>query len=40
MEDVYESDEACPFVMNRANVLMEGDDVASVAAGEMVYPAV
>lgn len=40
VEDVYESDEACPFVMNRANVLMEGDDVAIVAAGEMVYPAV
>ncbi|MCR5627198.1 MAG: transketolase family protein [Lachnospiraceae bacterium] len=39
VEDVYESVEACPFTMDKANVLTEGDDIAIIATGEMVYPA-
>ena len=39
VEDIYESDEACPFSMNHANILMEGTDAAIIACGEMVLPA-
>ena len=39
VEDVYESFEKCPFTKDRANVLKEGNDVAIIACGEMVYPA-
>ena len=38
VEDIYESDEACPFSMNHANILLEGTDVAIIACGEMVLP--
>lgn len=38
VEDVYE-DEACPFEMDRATWLSRGSDVALIAAGEMVRPA-
>ena len=38
VEDVYEAD-ACPFEMDRATVLAEGSDVAIVACGELVRPA-
>lgn len=38
VEDVYTEDE-CPFEMNRANVLREGNDVAIIACGEMVREA-
>ena len=37
VEDVYESVESCPFTMDKANILTEGDDVAIIACGEMVY---
>lgn len=36
--DIYESD-SVPFVMDRATVLREGEDIAIIACGEMVYPA-
>jgi len=38
VEDVY-SDADCPFEMDRATVLREGGDVAIIACGEMVGPA-
>lgn len=39
VEDIY-SEENCPFVMDKATVLSEGDDVVIIACGEMVKPAV
>lgn len=39
VEDIY-SEENCPFVMDKATVLCQGDDVAIIACGEMVKPAV
>ncbi len=39
VEDVYESVEACPFTMDKATVVTEGEDVAIIACGEMVYQA-
>lgn len=39
VEDVY-SESNCPFVMDKATVLAEGNDVAIIACGEMVKPAV
>lgn len=38
VEDLY-SEENCPFEMDRATVLTEGEDVLMVACGEMVRPA-
>lgn len=38
VEDIYR-EENCPFVMDKATVLSEGDDVAIIACGEMVKPA-
>ena len=38
VEDVYTED-ACPFEMDKATVLAEGSDVAIIACGEMVRPA-
>lgn len=38
VEDVYAED-ACPFAMDRATWLREGEDVAIIACGEMVRPA-
>lgn len=38
VEDIYTA-ENCPFEMNRATVLREGTDVAVIACGEMVCPA-
>ena len=38
VEDIY-TEEDCPFEMNKATVIQEGDDVLLVACGEMVYPA-
>lgn len=38
VEDIYTEDN-CPFMLNRANVLAEGSDVAIIACGEMVRPA-
>lgn len=38
VEDIYEADE-CPFEMDRATVLAQGSDVAIVACGELVRPA-
>ncbi|WP_311406056.1 transketolase family protein [Lancefieldella rimae] len=38
VEDIYTEDN-CPFEMDRAGVLCEGNDVALIAAGEMVKPA-
>lgn len=38
VEDIY-SAENCPFEMDRATVLCEGDEVLLVACGEMVHPA-
>ncbi len=38
VEDIYTEDD-CPFELNRANVLREGNDVLLVACGEMVLPA-
>ncbi len=38
VEDVYAPD-SCPFEMGKATTLAEGDDVAIVACGEMVAPA-
>ena len=37
VEDIY-TDENCPFEMDKATVLTEGDDVAIIACGEMVKP--
>lgn len=39
VEDVY-TEENCPFVMDKATVVTEGTDVAIIACGEMVRPAV
>lgn len=39
VEDVY-TEAFCPFELNRAVVLAEGTDVALIACGEMVKPAV
>ncbi len=39
VEDVY-SEECCPFEMDKATVVCEGTDVAIIACGEMVRPAV
>ena len=38
-EDIY-TEENCPFEMDKATVLKEGTDVAIIACGEMVRPAV
>lgn len=38
VEDVY-TEEDCPFEMDKATVIQEGDDVLLVACGEMVHPA-
>lgn len=38
VEDIY-SEEACPFEMDKATVLCEGSDIALIACGEMVKPA-
>ncbi len=38
VEDIYSEDNT-PFVLNKANVLCEGEDVAIIACGEMVKPA-
>lgn len=38
VEDVY-TEENCPFEMNKANILTEGNDIAIIACGEMVKPA-
>ena len=39
VEDIY-SEEDCPFQMDKATVVCEGMDVAIIACGEMVKPAV
>lgn len=39
VEDIY-TETNCPFELNKANVLCEGGDVAIIACGEMVKPAV
>lgn len=39
VEDIY-TEEACPFEMDKATVITEGTDVAIIACGEMVRPAV
>lgn len=39
VEDIYTED-ACPFEMDKATVITEGTDVAIIACGEMVRPAV
>lgn len=38
VEDIYE-EENTPFVMDKATVLAEGNDIAIIACGEMVRPA-
>ena len=38
VEDIY-TEENCPFEMDKATVLAEGADVALIACGEMVRPA-
>ena len=38
VEDIY-TEENCPFTMDKATVLAEGTDVALIACGEMVSPA-
>lgn len=38
VEDIY-NDEDCPFVMDQATVLAKGTDIALIACGEMVKPA-
>ena len=38
VEDIY-TEESCPFVLDRANVLTEGTDAAIIACGEMVRTA-
>lgn len=38
VEDVY-TEENCPFIMDKATWLREGEDVAIIACGEMVRPA-
>lgn len=39
VEDVYTEDD-CPFQMNKATLVRDGEDVLLVACGEMVKPAV
>ncbi len=39
VEDVY-TEENCPFEMDQATVITEGSDIAIIACGEMVRPAV
>lgn len=39
VEDIY-TEEHCPFVMDKATVVTEGTDIAIIACGEMVKPAV
>ncbi|MCI8598851.1 MAG: transketolase family protein [Lachnospiraceae bacterium] len=39
VEDIY-TQENCPFEMDKATVICEGSDVAIIACGEMVQPAV
>lgn len=39
VEDTY-AEENCPFEMDRATVMKEGGDIAIIACGEMVKPAV
>lgn len=39
VEDVY-TEESCPFEMDKATVIRKGSDVAIIACGEMVHPAV
>ena len=36
VEDIY-SEESCPFELDKANILCEGDDVALISAGELVH---
>ena len=38
VEDIY-SEDNCPFEMDKATVLCEGTDIAIIACGEMVKPA-
>lgn len=38
VEDIY-TEENCPFTMDRATVLAQGSDIAIIACGEMVRPA-
>lgn len=38
VEDIY-TEESCPFKMDKATILREGRDVAIIACGEMVRPA-
>jgi len=38
VEDIY-NEETCPFELDKCNVLREGNDVAIIACGEMVKPA-
>lgn len=38
VEDIY-TEEDCPFEMDKATVLAEGNDIAIIACGEMVKPA-
>ncbi|MDR1771176.1 MAG: transketolase family protein, partial [Hungatella sp.] len=38
VDDIY-TEENCPFELNRANVLFKGTDIAIIACGEMVKPA-
>lgn len=38
VDDIY-TEESCPFELNRANVLSQGTDIAFIACGEMVKPA-
>jgi len=38
VEDIY-SETDCPFELDKANVLCEGEDIAIIACGEMVKPA-
>ncbi len=38
VEDIY-SEDSCPFVMDQASTVNEGNDVTLIATGEMVYPA-
>lgn len=38
VEDIY-TEEDCPFQMDKANILIEGKNIAIVACGEMVRPA-
>ena len=39
VEDIY-SEECCPFEMDKATKICDGDDVAIIACGEMVKPSI